>query len=243
MKIGIVDSGLGGIFVLKHLLNSRKYAHYIFYGDYLHNPYGNKTITQLKQYYNEAIKFLKSKECDKIVIACNTLSIVNDNLNIITPIKYVQKKINNEQKKYQILLATNFTVNSDIYKTFGISCNNFVPYLEENIQQDKLKLIDTYLNSYKKAKNVIILGCTHYNYFKNDIKKYYNKKCVLIDSCCELAKAIKPIKENLFIEIYLNKIELNTLKNLQLILKKFDYEIKSLNNEILYKYFVPNLTI
>ena len=57
MKIGIVDSGLGGIVVLKECIQQHKTAHFIYYGDYQHSPYGNKNDMQLKNYYQAAMSF------------------------------------------------------------------------------------------------------------------------------------------------------------------------------------------
>ena len=70
-KIGVFDSGLGGLTVLFNLNNSNEY---VYVADQKNNPYGEKTIEQLLDYSKKIVDFLISKECDKIVIACNTVS-------------------------------------------------------------------------------------------------------------------------------------------------------------------------
>ena len=62
MKIGIVDSGLGGIVVLKECIQQHKTAHFIYYGDYQHSPYGNKNDMQLKELLSSCnVVFFKTK--------------------------------------------------------------------------------------------------------------------------------------------------------------------------------------
>ena len=94
MKIGILDSGIGGLTVLSSLLKKCPEHEYIYYGDTLHLPYGEKTREEVVGYANEIIKFFESMDVDIVVIACGTLSSNREYLksnkeiiDIISPIK------------------------------------------------------------------------------------------------------------------------------------------------------------
>ena len=74
MKIGVFDSGIGGLTILKALTEVSPNNEYIYFGDTLNLPYGEKRVDELKQLSNKIIEFLISHEVDAIVIACGTLS-------------------------------------------------------------------------------------------------------------------------------------------------------------------------
>ena len=76
MKIGIFDSGLGGLVITKAFINALPEYDYIYYGDTANLPYGDKTSGQILAYTLEAMKFLISKKCALIIIACNTATAV-----------------------------------------------------------------------------------------------------------------------------------------------------------------------
>ena len=76
MKIGIYDSGIGGLSVLHRALKKMPEAEFIYYADTKHVPYGEKTREQIKGYVEEVLNFLIAKEVDAIVIACNTATSV-----------------------------------------------------------------------------------------------------------------------------------------------------------------------
>ena len=74
MKVGIFDSGIGGLTVLKTLIYKYPNNEYIYYGDTINLPYGNKTIEELQQLSSKDIEFLLNKQVDIIIIACGTVS-------------------------------------------------------------------------------------------------------------------------------------------------------------------------
>ena len=71
-KIGVFDSGIGGLTVLDSLKKVLPKEDYIFYADSIHNPYGEKTDEELRQITSEIVEYLKDRGCKIIVIACNT---------------------------------------------------------------------------------------------------------------------------------------------------------------------------
>ena len=74
MKIGVFDSGIGGLTVLKRLIDKYPNNEYIYYGDTKNIPYGDKSIEELKVLASNIVEFLISKNVDMIVIACGTVS-------------------------------------------------------------------------------------------------------------------------------------------------------------------------
>ena len=123
MKVGIFDSGIGGLTVLKQLINKYPNNEYIYYGDTLNLPYGNKTKEQLIKLSDKDVQFLISKNVDIIIIACGTVSsncldYLKNKYNIpiydiISPtIDYLNKS------NYQNIgiIATNRTIDSHIFK-------------------------------------------------------------------------------------------------------------------------------
>ena len=74
MKIGIFDSGVGGLTILKELIRKNKYHEYIYIGDTKNLPYGNSTIENLKKYSDTIINYFIKKRCDLVIIACGTIS-------------------------------------------------------------------------------------------------------------------------------------------------------------------------
>ena len=73
-NIGIFDSGIGGVTVLKECLNNNKNFNYYYYSDSIHNPYGEKSEEEVINYCDEIVKYFVDRDCHIIIIACNTAS-------------------------------------------------------------------------------------------------------------------------------------------------------------------------
>lgn len=220
MTIGLCDSGLGGLTVLKELKIKFPNNDYIYIGDNQNLPYGNKSKEELTKLGQNLIDFLNEKKVDLIIIACGTLSSnVIDKLiskvkimDIISPtIEYINKKI----KKKVTVFATPATINTHIFKNkliYGcteISCPEFVPMIENNCI-DKNIIINKIPNN-----DPIVLGCTHYGI----IEKIIPNKTI------NMGKLIK-LKENKGmskLDIYFTKIDDKLIKNVK---KIIDGEVK-----------------
>lgn len=223
MRIGMFDSGIGGLTVLKKLAHKYPNNEYIYFGDTLNNPYGNKTIEELKNLSTNIIDFLLTKKVDLIIIACGTISsnlsnYLKDNYNIpiIDIISPTIEYLNNSHFNKIGVIATEATINSKIFSTNinkeikEVACPMFVPLIENN----NLDEIDNYINEYLKElkdKEVIVLGCTHYPIIKENINKYFHKKIKLLDmsDCLTLSNLIESNKK---IELYFSEIN-NRLEN------------------------------
>ncbi|OGE80190.1 MAG: glutamate racemase [Candidatus Doudnabacteria bacterium RIFCSPHIGHO2_01_FULL_45_18] len=199
MKIGVFDSGLGGLFLLRSMLSSKKLRKYdfVFLGDTKHLPYGNKSQKQIYALTANAVKFLFEQGCLLVIVACNTASaqalrkIQRDYL----PKYYANRKVLGVIRPTVELirggdvciLATNGTVKAQAYtkelkklnpklKVSEIAAPELVQLIE-NVQLAKLKLaVETY-SDLIKSKNVknLILGCTHYALIKDKFSRKIGK--------------------------------------------------------------------
>ena len=229
MKVGVFDSGIGGLTVLKNLYKHYPNNEYIYYGDTLNLPYGNKTKKELEELSSKDVEFLLSKNVDIIFIACGTVSsncinYLKNKYNIpiydiITPtIKY----LNDSSYQNIGVIATNATIDSHIFKNnlnkniYEIKTPDFVPIIEENNKEILMKTIDNYLNKYKNKIDILVLGCTHYPLIKDNLNSYLNNQIPLLDMSELLLDKLQ--NNNISnINIYfskLNKIIINNTKNI-----------------------------
>ena len=204
MKIGIFDSGMGGITVLKELLKYYPNEEYIYVGDNKNLPYGTKSKEELFILSNKIIEFLIKEGVNIIFIACGTVSSniyeeLKDKYStpIFNIIDTTILKLKKDAVKDVAILATPATIESHIFKNKlpdinvkEISCQAFVPLIE-GIMDIKFKklYIEQYLKYIKKQKiKNIVLGCTHYPLIESDIKDYlgdvniYNMGTILASS-------------------------------------------------------------
>lgn len=191
--IGVFDSGIGGLTVLKELLEKISGENFIYVGDTKNLPYGEKNKEELILIIKRIFDFFKSLNVKAVVMACNTSSAqVYDELkNLydfkIYPIIQITSECitKNKNLKRIAVLATNATINSHAYaisakshnkniEIYEHSCPEWVPIVEktlDNFNEDDLIL--KYLKPALDFKpDTIILGCTHYPYLLDKLKKY-----------------------------------------------------------------------
>ncbi len=180
--IGVFDSGLGGLTVVKEIIRLLPHEDIVYLGDTARVPYGTRSNEIIKKFSEEDVKFLLSKKVKCLVIACHTSSAVAGN--------YLKKKFSNipifdvvspvleslkESKKKIGIIGTRATINSGIYsklnKVTQISCPLFVPFIEEG--EIKGELIEGLAKKCVGTLKVdiLVLGCTHYPIIKDVIKK------------------------------------------------------------------------
>ena len=123
MRVGVFDSGIGGLTVLKNIYKHYPNNEYIYFGDTLNLPYGNKTKEELNNLSSLDIEFLLSKKVDMIIIACGTISsncidyLKNKyNIPIYDIISPTINYLNNSNYQNIGVIATNATINSHIFK-------------------------------------------------------------------------------------------------------------------------------
>ncbi len=200
--IAVIDSGIGGISVLKRLIDKFEYGNYIYYADNLYMPYGNKSKKFLKDRLENIINILINQyNVSKIIIACNTASSIlskNSNSNIITL----------DFDKTGTYFTTNLT-KKNIKNNKTIADKNLAELIEKNIyNKRKIETIvkrHVAIHHIQDEKN-LILGCTHYELIKNVIKNFCPNTNIELnsDSIMNKIQYIPKIK-NLNIKIILSK--------------------------------------
>lgn len=229
MKIGIFDSGVGGLTVLKELRKYHPHHHYIYFGDNLNLPYGDKDKDTLIKLSDRIIKFLLKKDVDLIIIACGTISsslsfyfqkkYPNLIIDVVSPtITYLEtNKLSN-----LAVIATEGTIKSGVFSSLNLiarGCPQFAPLIE-SLQTNTSyfnKMLSLYLEPLKDV-DILVLGCTHYPLIEKEISCFFNHKVNIINMGVLLAKTITFEKETLpIVELYFSKIDNN--------LEKLVYEI------------------
>ena len=201
--IGIFDSGLGGLTVVKEIVKLLPNEDLIYLGDTARAPYGTRSKKMIIKFSFEDANFLLSKNVKCIVIACNTASaLAGEELkkelkipvfDVITPALKYAKSVS-ENGKIGVI-GTRGTIESGAYKVpFAIPCPLFVPFIEEGeINSEALKLVaKDYLSNFKKEKiDTLIMGCTHYPIIKNIIEKEVDNDANLVDPGVCVAEEVK----------------------------------------------------
>jgi glutamate racemase len=232
MRIGLFDSGIGGLTVLKSFLKYHPNNEYIYYGDTLHLPYGEKTKEELYEYSKNIIENLLNKKVDIIIIACGTVSAnLYDRLKEETsvPIYSVISELPKylEEKKYKktLVLATNASIKSHVFsqkiknEVIEVACPKLVPIIESKNYNELDNDLDEYLKE-TDGIDSLVLGCTHYPIVKDQIKKKIKNNVDIIDLGEILAKNIKVTDSFNSVELIFSK-ETSVLKeNIDDILNK-----------------------
>jgi glutamate racemase len=211
--IGVFDSGVGGLTVLKSLIKAFPNERFVYLGDTARVPYGNKSSETIERYAEENSKFLISRGAKIIVVACNTASSVaikslreKFKIPIIEVVEPVSKKAFEKSKNKKIgVIGTNRTIKTKAYnaslekisneiEVFAAPCPLFVPLVEEGwinhpITVDIAKF---YLQELIKYNiDTLILGCTHYPLLKNVIQDIVGNGVRLVESGNSVAGVIK----------------------------------------------------
>lgn len=244
MKIGIIDSGIGGIDILNKVINKYPNNEYIYLCDNLNVPYGIKTREEVNEYIIKILNYLEKIHINLLIIACNTMSCLIDDIRskfsfpIYTILDY-NVKILNEKYQYKkvSIIATSLTIRSEVYlyKTNNIDIQ-FIngSYLTKLIEDQDINLIEKEITSLikqiNKDSNAILLGCTHYGLFKNNfINKLYSK--LFIEGSKELIYDL-PLKS------------FKSHHKLDVILTKYDENyIEKIKNNIKYHFNIHNVSL
>jgi len=206
--IGVFDSGLGGLTVVKEIRKSLPDADIIYLGDTARVPYGTRSSETIRKFAEEDTKFLLDKNVELIVVACNTVSSLAldvvkkfSNVSVLGVINPATKKALKVSKLKKIgLVGTRATVNSNAYKevTMRRQASMLVPLIEEGfIEGPEIDLfIKKYFSDFKDRVDALILGCTHYPLIKDNINNYLGGKIKLIDPAEEVAKEVYEIAKD-----------------------------------------------
>jgi len=221
-KIGIFDSGVGGLTVLKSLSDKYKCIDYIYIGDNKYCPYGDKTKEELLNYAKRIVNYFIEKGISIIVIACNTscsqtldeLKQIYKNITFIGVIDSTIDVFLKSKKNNVLVIGTSATINSNIYeskikeknnniKVTNLATPKLVPLIE-NMEMTK-ETLNEYLNPYNDIDS-IILACTHYKLIEKEI----DKNIKVINSSDSIVNTIK----NYIIESTTGSVKIYTTGNI-----------------------------
>lgn len=211
--IGIFDSGLGGLTVLKAVHALMPNENLVYFGDSGRAPYGTKSAETVVKYTVQDMNFLCSKDVKMIVIACNTASACSlETVSKLFPLPIVdvvgagaEAAVNASAGGNIGVIGTNATVSSGVYEKaikarkpdaeyHAKACPLFVPLVEEGWwnHQVTASVAKEYLQSLKDFNvDTLVLGCTHYPYLENVIGSVMGEGVALINSAAAVAKRVK----------------------------------------------------
>lgn len=213
--IGVFDSGVGGLTVVKSLVQQLPSENFIYFGDNAHIPYGNKSRDELFQYARDIIAFLLEQNVKAIVVACGThSSITLPEMEATCPVpllgvvKSGARSAIRASKNGKIgVIATQASVNSGTYgkriteinaaaQVFAMACPRFVhmvesgqidgPEVEDAVKEYIYPLMDNGIDT-------LVMGCTHYPFLAGIIERYVGSYVTLVDPAAETIEELSMI--------------------------------------------------
>ena len=211
--IGVFDSGIGGLTVLKEINRLLPQESVVYFGDSGRAPYGTKSKETVIKYTFQDIRFLQNQDIKMIVIACNTASACSLErvknsfdfpiVEVVEPGAAAAAKATRNNRVG--VIGTPATIGSGVYEKaitkingsidiFSKPCPMFVPLVEEGWWENEIayKIAEEYLLPLKELEiDTLVLGCTHYPLLQNTIQKVMGDDVKLVNSALEVAKVVK----------------------------------------------------
>lgn len=216
--IGVLDSGVGGLSVLKCLHQLLPHENFIYVGDTARTPYGCRSEQEIRSFVSEIIDWLALQGVKQVVIACNTLTMLgvdslkgDHSFSLVGMSKGEQLLLQASKKKKIGVFATQFTISTGAHKkailaadptveVYPMACPKFVPLIEgeEFTNPELLAAIKEYAAPLQAAGvDALILSCTHYPFIRKEIAQVMGPEVTIVDPAeatsklaqSELAKA------------------------------------------------------
>lgn len=200
--IGVFDSGLGGLTVLRSCLSDMPGEDFIYLGDTARTPYGSKGADTIRRYANECAHFLESEKVKLIIVACNTVSthalsmlVEQCRCPVIGTVEPAVVRALEYTKNERVgVIGTEATTASRVYETtiksfrptasvHSVACPLFVPLVEQGMFEGEIveRIVELYLAPLREAEiDTLILGCTHYPLLSDAIQGYLGDQTTLI---------------------------------------------------------------
>src|SRR3954466_4244383 len=205
MKIGVFDSGVGGLTVLRELVKLVPQADYLYFGDTARLPYGSKSAETVAKYSVGAARYLEDQGAEMLVIACNTATALaldaikaSTKLPVIGVIEPGAVAAAAATKKNNVLvIGTEATIGSHAYrraleqrgvKVAEKACPLFVPLIEEGWAEHDITqrvahvYLDEFFQDAERGPDVLVLGCTHYPLIKPMLRAVAPWRVEIVDS-------------------------------------------------------------
>lgn len=202
MKIGIFDSGIGGLSVLHEARRVLPGEHYLYFADTAHVPYGTKPKEEIRGYIFDAVGFLRDAGCDAILVACNTAtSVAIDDLRatfdlpIIGMEPAVKPAVQAGDHRRVLVFATEMTLKEPKFHNLVSKVDNegVVDYLSLQklvLLAEGFEFGDEHVMPYLRSRlaqvdvaaySHVVLGCTHFVYFRPQIRRLFPENTVILD--------------------------------------------------------------
>ncbi len=213
LPIGVFDSGIGGLTVVKEIMSQLPGERIIYFGDTARVPYGSKSKETVTAYSRQITRFLLGKEVKAIVVACNTVSAVAmDALLEEVPVPLIgvvkpgaRAAVETSRSGSIGVIATETTIRSHVYNSFingidpklqvyGKACPLFVPLVEEGWLNHHVteEVVEHYLKELLEHDiDTLVLGCTHYPLLRDVIQAYVKEGITLVNPAYETTKKLK----------------------------------------------------
>ena len=212
VTIGVFDSGIGGLTVVREIKQLLPAQPLIYFGDTARTPYGTKSPETIIQYAREDTRFLLEHGAGILVIACHSAASTATSalrqefsepiFEVVTP--SIEQALALTRRKIIGLIGTRATVTSGVYekaihsqvsdtKVYSQSCPLLVPLVEEGWlkARETRMIVKKYLRPLKNRQiDTLILGCTHYPLLKRIIREKMGKKVKIVDPSAEIARAV-----------------------------------------------------
>lgn len=216
-SIGVFDSGVGGLSILKELKKLLPKENYIFFADQKHVPYGNKTKKELEELTDKILSFFVSENVKVVIIACNTATVYaidylrkKYSFPIIETVPVIKTIANITKTKKTAVFSTPATAKSPylsslikkfakdtiIYKIGGSKLEDLVELGNLKNPEIEIVLKECLMPLKKKNVDAIALGCTHYPFLRDKIVRIMGKNVKIVDSGGAVAKRTKEVLKN-----------------------------------------------
>ncbi|MEN6508084.1 MAG: glutamate racemase [Smithella sp.] len=219
--IGVFDSGIGGLTVVRALMERLPFENIIYFGDTARVPYGVKSVETINRYAMQITEFLLKKDVKLLIVACNTMAAVAyraiRDLSPVPVLEVIEASarlaVSETRSKAIGVIGTPATINSNAYaraihqldrdaKVFSQACPLLVPLVEEGwLDHEATKLVaEEYLKPVTAEQiDTLVLGCTHYPLLKPLFQDIVGANVRLIDSAEAMAEIAADLihRENL----------------------------------------------
>ena len=218
LPIGVFDSGVGGLTVVKEIINQMPNERIVYFGDTARVPYGSKSRDTVVRYSRQIVRFLLEQNVKAIAVACNTASAyaipeieAECPVPVIGVIRPGAKTAVEGTRNGRIgVIGTRATITSGSYKeyireimpgaeVFGQACPLFVPLVEEGLWEDPVtdEIARRYMASLiDRDIDTLIMGCTHYPLIRKTIGRAAGDKVLLVNPAYETARELRKLLES-----------------------------------------------
>lgn len=206
--IGVIDSGVGGLTVLKRLQTTLPHEDFLYLGDTARTPYGTRTREEIADMVAQITDWLERKHVKQVVVACNTITVLGEEVirgkhpfHVIGMSKGARLVLPATKNKKIGVFATDFTVSTGAHKkaiqavdptaqVFAQGCRKFVPLIEgEQFGTPELRAaVKEYADILKQdGVDTVLLSCTHYPFVRDEVEKAFGSGVTVIDPAEETA--------------------------------------------------------